>query len=123
MKTLYLDTTSETTEVVIINDGLVAAEEKWASGHNLGNNLLPKINQLVDDWQKIDAIVVNPGPGSFTGTRIGVVTVNALAWAHNISVIAGNFELAKRHPTKSSGYSNPVEAKYDRPASVTLKKP
>lgn len=34
----------------------------------------------------LKAILVNQGPGSFTGTRVGVTVANTLAWSLNIPV-------------------------------------
>lgn len=34
----------------------------------------------------IKAIQINPGPGSFTGTRVGVTVANTLGWTLNIPV-------------------------------------
>jgi tRNA threonylcarbamoyladenosine biosynthesis protein TsaB len=35
----------------------------------------------------IKAVLVNQGPGSYTGTRVGVAIANTLAWSLNIPVI------------------------------------
>ncbi|KKQ74416.1 MAG: glycoprotein endopeptidase [Berkelbacteria bacterium GW2011_GWB1_38_5] len=36
--------------------------------------------------KNLTAILVNQGPGSFTGTRVGVTTANTLGWSLNIPV-------------------------------------
>ena len=36
--------------------------------------------------KEITSITVNPGPGSFTGTRVGVSVANALAFAMNLKI-------------------------------------
>ena len=47
------------------------------------NGLLEKKNLSLDDLSEIE---VNPGPGSFTGSRVGVAIANALAFALKIKV-------------------------------------
>lgn len=47
------------------------------------NGLLEKKNKSLDDVSEIE---VNPGPGSFTGSRVGVAIANALAFALKIKV-------------------------------------
>jgi tRNA A37 threonylcarbamoyladenosine modification protein TsaB len=37
----------------------------------------------LDDLKLIE---VNPGPGSYTGVRVGVAVANALSWALNLKI-------------------------------------
>jgi tRNA threonylcarbamoyladenosine biosynthesis protein TsaB len=56
--------------------------------------LLPFMKALMDDegigLPQLSGFVVSNGPGSFTGIRIGVATVRALAWALDIPVVAAS---------------------------------
>ena len=53
--------------------------------------MLVKIDKILSQNQvKLDnlkAVIVNQGPGSFTGLRVGISTANALAYALKIPVI------------------------------------
>lgn len=55
--------------------------------------VLPLIERLLKKHklalQDIDGIEVKPGPGSFTGVRVGVSVANALSFALGIPVNGG----------------------------------
>jgi tRNA threonylcarbamoyladenosine biosynthesis protein TsaB len=55
------------------------------------DNLLLKIKQILSrnnlNLKNLKTIVVNQGPGSFTGLRIGISIANTLAYSLNIPVI------------------------------------
>ena len=54
--------------------------------------LMPAIEKLMQthNWDNIDCIGINQGPGSFTGIRIGVTTVKVFSYLKNIKIIPFN---------------------------------
>ena len=90
MKALYIDTSSNThVRVGLIIDGKEDLVEKKLDYHK-AQIVLPLIEKLLKKQkitlQDIDGIKVNPGPGSFTGVRVGVSIANALGFALDIPV-------------------------------------
>lgn len=71
-------------------DGKVVKEKRFAADRNLSQKLLPAIDKLLANKnlkpQDLVKIEVRPGPGSFTGTRIGVAVANTLAFSLGIPV-------------------------------------
>ena len=90
--TLFIDTTQREQLIVRIlaEDGKVMAEHNESQGFNHAQNLLPAIENLLKannlSLNDLAGIEVNPGPGSFTGTRVGVAVANALSLALNVPV-------------------------------------
>ena len=89
MIVLKIDTSKqEEIEIaLIINDNLRSIKGKFSKGSQV---VLPFIKKLLDEnklsLKQIDGILVNTGPGSFTGLRVGISVANALGYALKIPV-------------------------------------
>ncbi len=89
---LALDT-STAEAVVALGDarGTPIAEERWWAGHLHGERLLGSIERVLDaagtTLDRLGAIVVGLGPGSFTGLRVGLAAAKGLAFGLGIPVV------------------------------------
>ena len=85
MMMLALDTTATVATAALFRDGILIAEREADAGKKHAETVLPMIEQLLEENEakisQIDYFAVDIGPGSFTGVRIGVSLVNALAFA------------------------------------------
>jgi tRNA threonylcarbamoyladenosine biosynthesis protein TsaB len=66
-------------------------QKKWQAGRELGRGLLGEIEQLLQA-RSLQGLVVFTGPGSFTGLRIGIATMNAIAYAESIPIVGASGE-------------------------------
>lgn len=80
---LGIDSTGDTLRVGLSKDGQLRIKTSSARPHS--RRLLFLIDRLLEK-KRPDAIAVAIGPGSYTGTRVGVVTANVLGWAWKIPV-------------------------------------
>ena len=88
---LKIDTTKREKIVVELADPKNGKKDKLVQKQKLGSQvLLPMIAKILKKnkitFGNLTSIEVNPGPGSFTGTRVGVSVANALGFALNIPV-------------------------------------
>ena len=89
MNRLTIDTTNRTEIIIKLQAGTKTDEIKEAAKSKSQIALI-----LIDQILKrnklsptdIDEILVNSGPGSFTGTRVGVAIANALGFGLSIKV-------------------------------------
>jgi tRNA threonylcarbamoyladenosine biosynthesis protein TsaB len=70
-------------------DDELIAKKTWEAGRGLARTLLSEIEQFLPDkdWQKLEGLIVYTGPGSFTGLRIGISTLNTIAYAEKIPIV------------------------------------
>ena len=90
MKILAIDTSSEICSTALFDDDKIIDENNLDNGKTHSENLMPLIDELLKrnktDLKDIDLISCCVGPGSFTGIRIGVSTIKAMAEINNIKI-------------------------------------
>ena len=99
MTIITIDTTdSKKAGVSLEIDGLkdeMVMEQKVASSQNV----LLLIDRLLEEHEigvgDIDQILVNSGPGSFTGIKVGISIANALGFALGVPVNGDNLAKPK----------------------------
>jgi tRNA threonylcarbamoyladenosine biosynthesis protein TsaB len=83
MRVLALDTTSRALSAAVVDDHQVRAERVGDTTRSHAERLPGALFEVVADAQTdlaaIDLFAVTAGPGSFTGTRIGIATMQGLA--------------------------------------------
>ena len=92
---LYLDTSTPEATLAIFDLGDVGhprkvAELTWEAGRELSKNLANKYEDILRQAKisspKLGGICVFPGPGSFTGLRIGISFANGLSFALGVPI-------------------------------------
>lgn len=104
---LYLDTTDNLLTIVKVGENdFVKKYDKPQDQDIVGAiNEALRLSKLT--WKDIDDLEVNPGPGSFTGVRVGVSVANAIAFANGIAV---------------NGVQPPISPVYDSEPHITTAK-
>lgn len=109
MKILGIETATRAASVAVLFDGKLLAETIRETPQSFSETLMPQVEEVINvsgAFEKLDAVAVSIGPGSFTGLRIGLATAKALVYAWGIKIIgvptlqalAYNFPSAKVLP-------------------------
>ena len=103
---LYLDSTDNTRVIIRLDGKEFVNRVDSPRNQDVFGFLLSCLEKENFKQEDITGIEVNRGPGSFTGTRIGVTIANALGFALGVPV---------------NGQKHPVEPIYSSPPSITQK--
>lgn len=91
---LGFDTSTKSSSVSIIKDGEILGEVIINDKRTHSQKIMPILENLLNlaniDIEDIDIMAVSIGPGSFTGIRIALATVKAIAHVRNISIVSVN---------------------------------
>ena len=91
-RTLVIDTATAACSVALIADGQLLAERHAIVERGHAERLVPMIAELPDGG-RADRILVDVGPGSFTGIRVGIAAARGLGLGWGVPV-AGMSSLA-----------------------------
>jgi tRNA threonylcarbamoyladenosine biosynthesis protein TsaB len=102
MRVLALDSTTRAGSVALVENGEVVDERLGDSSRSHGERLPSDLEVLGAAWSSIDVFGVCVGPGSFTGLRIGIATMQGLALVTGtrligISALDALAQFATRH--------------------------
>lgn len=109
MLVLALDTTTRRGSVALARDGAIV--DVWAGdpaithGQRLPGDLMRLLDQQHLRVADIDLFAVAAGPGSFTGLRIGIATMQGLALANAKNIVGISALDALYHATLINGIS------------------
>jgi tRNA threonylcarbamoyl adenosine modification protein YeaZ len=85
MLVLASDTTGKSLSVALLRDGRLVGETRLDLGYNHAVTHMPQVMNLLKsceiEIEAIDLFACTNGPGSFTGTRIGISSCKAMAYA------------------------------------------
>jgi tRNA threonylcarbamoyladenosine biosynthesis protein TsaB len=88
---LALDTTTRDGSIAVLHDQVVRVERigdgTVTHGQRLPNEVAATLAAASVDIGDVDLLAVAAGPGSFTGLRIGIATIQGLAMAHDLRVV------------------------------------
>ncbi|TMM50301.1 tRNA (adenosine(37)-N6)-threonylcarbamoyltransferase complex dimerization subunit type 1 TsaB [Qipengyuania marisflavi] len=106
MRILAIETATEACSVALFEDGALRDARHVVLGRGHAERLVPLIAELPDKG-RAEKILVSLGPGSFTGTRIGLAAARALgvAWS---SIVRGYPTLALVAAMARAQYPGPV---------------
>src|SRR5690625_2174255 len=105
MNILAMDTSTENLTVAIAQHDEITVELTLNSKNNHSRSLMPAIVDTMAkvglEPEQLNEIVVGQGPGSYTGTRIGITTAKTLAWSLHIPI----FTVSSLKATAFLGYN------------------
>lgn len=74
---LAIDTATDACSIALVDDNELLEERHEVIGRGHAERLVPMIAEIVPD-RGVHTILVDCGPGSFTGLRVGIATARAL---------------------------------------------
>ena len=107
MLMLAVDTSCHVASAALLRDGVCVLERFADPAQKHAVTLLPLVESVLGEAETaigdVDLFAVDIGPGSFTGVRIGVSAVNAMAFACGKSVVPVDALRALYEPFADTG--------------------
>jgi tRNA threonylcarbamoyladenosine biosynthesis protein TsaB len=102
---LAIDTSTEMTGIAVYS-GARVSELMWHSGRNQTVSLLDQIRHLFEinrlELDRLGAVAIATGPGTFNGLRVGLSTAKGLGFGRSVPVYGVGTLDATAYPHRSS---------------------
>ena len=90
MYSLFVDTHNDIMVIALYDNGELKSIKEIESNQSHSNNLIPAIKEILNSNKispsDIKEVIVDNGPGSFTGVRIGVAVAKTFAYALDLPI-------------------------------------
>lgn len=87
---LFIDTSTDFTIIALADDEKIISKQISDESYKQSEYALPFVANLLAEekiaTQQLKAIYLGVGPGSFTGTRVGVSIAKTISYVHNIPI-------------------------------------
>ena len=128
---LFIDPTNKNIEIKLLDmTGQEVSVSCFNSDKNQTELLVLEIDRLLNKASlklfDIKKIVVLKGPGSYTGLRVALSSLNAVAFAYDIFIYGykeGELVMKEVVNSRDSHFSTPVLPYYLQPPKITRPKP
>lgn len=91
MISLFLDTSSDNLSVFLVKENDILYKKSITTKNDHSSYIITIIRDSLEknnlNIKDINKIFVTVGPGSFTGTRIGITVAKTIAWALKLNVV------------------------------------
>lgn len=98
MTCLILDTSTDLCLIGIAKENCIVSQEIYVHSNLLSKNFIPSVQAMLQrnglHPSHLTSIAIGIGPGSYTGTRLGVAVARSLAFGLNIPIRAFGSPLA-----------------------------
>ena len=96
---ILLIDTSQDKAIIALGKEKIISKKIWPAQYQQSETLLPAIDQLLKKnklvLNDLTSLIVNSGPGSYTGLRVGIATANALSFGLKIPIVGIKNRLPK----------------------------